>query len=574
MTNYTDNLNTNPSFEVDLSGYVALTGTALTQETTQGFSGRNSMKVVTDGSATSEGFTGPQVTVPSTHAGSMSFYILGETGSLTVSAISGATATVIAQTQVTLSGGDYLRVVLSGLSLVSGQQMYILVQTTTAEALTFWVDAFQYEMNAAPHPYIDGSFPGCQWTGTAHESASFQQFQFMTSSSGGMYLEGRAAPVVEGQSFATSASGSMLLSGLEHGTLIVNPVGALSNFAIWTPADMDPAVSYIEWSNAGVTSGANAWARAFAMAYPPQQAIGSGNAVLWNRAAYAALGFTLKSMTSNMQQCLADVQLERMPIVPGSAPAATAYAPPRNISTIIKPSRLNFCPNPSIENSTAGFTAIGTATLSQDAVKFVPGTGSHSLKVVVNAANDGAYVVISNLIIGDTYIVSAGVQGGAGLLDVTMSCGGTSVSSANQGIPYGGNAILGIGYGQGPYGGIQATGSDMPTGQWFMPSTSFVAAQSTVVLSFQPIAGSDVAYPTSFWVDAILFEEGETLSPYFDGSFGSDYSWETGGTAGLARSYYYQRENVAAGAVTTALAEHTPLGIVAATPTYSSPYTQ
>ena len=337
---------------------------------------------------------------------------------------------------------------------------------------------------------------------------------------------------------------------------------------------MDPAVSYIEWSNAGVSSGSAGWSRAYALAYPPNDTVGSAGAVLWNRAAYAALGFTLKAMTSNMQQALADVQLEKMPIVPGSQPVPTAYTPPRNISTIIKPSRLNFCPNPSIEISTAGWTAIGTATLSQDGTKAVPGTGSHSLKVVVNATNDGAYLVIADLIIGDTYVVSAGVQGGAGLLDVTMAMGGTSVSSANQGIPYGGNAILGIGYGQGPYGGIQASGSDMPTGQWFMPSTVFTAQQSTLVLSFQPLVGGDVAYPTSFWVDAVLVEEGETVSPYFDGSFGTDYSWEGGGTAGLARSYYYQRQNVASGAVTTALAEHTPLGIVAATPTFSQPYTQ
>jgi hypothetical protein len=575
MTNYTDNLNPNPSFETDLSGYAALTGTTLAQETTQGFSGRSSMKVVTDGSASSEGFTAAQATVPGTGTGSMSFYLMGETGTLTISAISGSTPTVIAQTSVTMSGGDYQRVTLAGLSLTSGQQMYLLVQTNTAQALTFWVDAFQYEMNTTPHPYIDGSFPGCQWVGTAHESASFQPFQFMLSATGGMFLEGRATPVVEGEVFTISAKGQMLLSGTETGTLIINPPGALADFGIWTAADMDPAVSYFEWSNAGQSSGSNAWQRVYGLAYPPQQALASDGSVIWQRAAYAALGFTFKAMANNNQQVLADVQFERMPVSPGNNPAPTTYQPARAISTIVKPSRLNFCPNPSIEVSTSGWTVIGSATVSQDASKFVTGTGSHSLKVVVNAASDGAYIVIPDLIIGDTYIVSASVQGGAGLEDVTMACGGNSVSSANQGVPYGGNAILGIGYGQGPYGGIEAAGSDMPTGQWFLPSTVFTATQSTVVLSFQALVGSDVAYPTSFWVDAILLEEGELLAAYFDGSTsGTDYSWEGGGTAGLTRSYYYQRQNVAAGAVTTALGEHTPLGIVAATPVYSQPYTQ
>ena len=573
MTNYTDNLCPNPSFETDLSGYVALAGAALSQETTQGFSGRSSMKVVTDGSASSEGFTGPHVTVPSTGTGSMSFYLMGETGTLTVSAISGATATVIAQTTVTLSGGDYQRVVLAGLSLVSTQQMYILVQTNTAQALTFWVDAVQYEMNATPHPYIDGSFKGCQWVGTAQESASFQQFQFMLSASGGMYLEGRATPVVEGQVFTIRASGGMLLSGTESGTLVINPVGALADFGIWTAADMDPAVSYIEQSNAGQASGSAAWNRVYGLAYPPQQALASDGSVIWNRAAYAALGFTFKAMASNNQQALADVQFERMPVSPGSSPVPAAYQAPRAISTIVKPSRLNFCPNPSLESSTAWWSGIGTGTVARDAT--VSNDGGHSLKVTVNAANDGATITLANLIVGDLYIISAYVRGGPGLADVLVSTSsGGSVSSAQQGIPYGGNAILGIGFGQGPYGGVQATGADMPTTTWFRPSFTFIALTSSVQLGFRALAGSDVAYPTNFWVDDVLVEEGETLGAYFDGGFGTDYSWEGGGTAGETRSYYYQRQNVASGAVTTALAEHTPLGIVAATPIYSQPYTQ
>jgi hypothetical protein len=572
-TYYTENLCPNPSFEVDLTGYAALTGSALSRDTTQGKYGHSSMKVVTDGSRSSEGFTGPQITLPSTGTGSVSFHLMGETGTVTVSVVSGATATIIASTSVTMSGGDYQRVVLAGLSLTSGQALYFLVQTPTAQALTFWVDAVQYEMNATPHAYIDGSFPNCQWEGTAHESASFQQFQFMTSAAGGMFLEGRASPVSEGEVFQTSASGTLKLTGTEHGTVVVNPSGALTDFGIWTAADFDPAVAYIEWSNAGQSSGSAAWNRVYALAYPPQGYVASGSAVLWKRAAYAALGFTFKSMPNNSQQALSDVQFERMPISPGNNPSPSTWTPPRQITAIIKPSRLNYCPNPSIEVSTAGWTAIGSATLAQDS-SIAAEQGTNSLKVTVNTSTDGCYIVISNLIVGDTYIASAYTQGGPGLQDITMAISGSSVSSANQGIPYGGNAILGIGYGQGPYGGIQAAGADMPTSQWFRPSCVFTATASSVVLSFQILAGTDIAYPAHFWVDAVLIEEGETLGAYFDGSYGTDYSWESGGTAGLARSYYYQRQEVASGAVTAALAEHTPLGIVAATPSYSVPYTQ
>jgi len=573
MTNFTDNLCPNPSVEISLAGFTGLTGTSISQDTTQGFAGRTSMQVVTTGAASGQGFTTPQATVPSTATGSMSFYIMGSTGTLTVSAISGVTATVIASTQVTLSGGDYTRVVLPGLPLVSGQQMYLLVQTTNAEALTFWADAFQYEMNVTPHPYIDGSFPSCSWTGTPGLSASFQPFQFTASASGGLFLEGRASPVQEGEVFQASASGQLKLSGTELGTLVVNPVAALSQFGIWTAADMDPAVSYSEYSNAQASSGQTGWNRIFGTFYAPQQQVKSDGTVLWKRGAFAAVGFDFKSVTNTWQQSTADVQWEKAPVVAGSSPSPSAWTPPRQINTIVKPTRLNFCTNPSIEVSTAGWSAIGSAVLTRDSsITMVNGT--HGLKVAVNASTDGCYITVPDLIVGDTYIVSAYVQGGPGLLDVTMACSGSSVSSANQGVPYGGNAILGIGYGQGPYGGIQAAGTDMPTGQWFRAGAVFTAQQSTVTLSFQIIAGSDISYPTAFWVDAVLVETGETLKDYFDGGFGTDYSWEQGGTAGLTRAYYYQRQEVASGAVTTALATHTPLGIVASTPQYQVPYTQ
>ena len=371
----------------------------------------------------------------------------------------------------------------------------------------------------------------------------------------------------------TTTFDSVVVTSSTPATLAVSPVGALSDFGLWTPADMDPAVSYAGWSNALASSGQTSWNRVYGMFYPPQQAIASGGQVLWNRAAYMAVGFTYKAVPAGIQQSLADVQVEKMPVVPGSTPAPTGYRPPRAIVPLVKPSRLNYCPNPSIEVSTAGWTVIGTASLSQDN-SVAAAQGTYSLKVAVSAANDGCYIVLPDLIVGDTYIASAQVQGGPGLEDVIMAVSGASTSSAQVGIPYGGNAILDIGYGQGPYGGVEAGTADMPTGQWFNPSVVFTAQESTVTLSFRALAGSDVSYPTSFWVDAVLVEAGEILQPYFDGSWGTDYSWEAGGTSGLTRSYWYDRQEVSAGAVNDVLTQHTPLGITSSTPVFSSPYTQ
>ena len=563
---WTYNLCPNPSFEAGLTGWTALTGTTLLQDTSQGYAGHASMQVETDGTAGGQGVYGPNVTVPSTGLGSMSLYITGPAGNLTVSAVSGMSATVLASTTVALTG-NYQRVVLSGLPLTSGDPMYVVVQTTTAQEMSFWLDAVQYEMNSPAHDYIDGSYLTCVWSGYPDVSASYLPYPFGTAASGSMTLEGRASPVALGEAFGTSAEGSMTLSGTESGTIVTDPVGALTDFSIWTPADMDPAVSYPAWSNAQASTGETGWNRIYGVFGAPLQ-YDAADGVLWSQAAYAAVGFDFTSVPSAAQQSLSDVQFELMPLpLPGSTPAPSTWVPPRQVTAVVKPTRLNFCPNPSIEVSTAGWTSIGTAVLSRDSsVTAVAGT--YSLKVTLHAPGDGCYIVIPELIYGDTYIVSASVQGGAGLEDILMSCSGTSTSSAQQGIPYGGDAILGIGYGQGPYGGIEADTADMPTGQWFLPNAVFTAQASTVTLSFTSLAGSDISYPAEFWVDAVLVEAGETLGTYFDGSWGTDYSWETGGTSGLTRSYWYDRQEVSSGAVNDVLTQHTPLGITSATPVF------
>ena len=103
-----------------------------------------------------------------------------------------------------------------------------------------------------------------------------------------------------------------------------------------------------------------------------------------------------------------------MPVVPGSNPAPTTWTPPGSINTIVKPTRLNFCPNPSIEVSTAGWTVDRLGRAHSGRLGPSPVNGTHSLKVAVHAADDGAYITIPDLIVGDTYIVSAYVMGGPG----------------------------------------------------------------------------------------------------------------------------------------------------------------
>ena len=75
--------------------------------------------------------------------------------------------------------------------------------------------------------------------------------------------------------------------------------------------------------------------------------------------------------------------------------------------------------------------------------------------------------------------------------------------------------------------------------------------------------------PSIYWVDGILVEEGESVRPYFDGSMGADYLWESGGTANLSRSYYYENYLERSYLIRTLLEENTPLGITSAVPQYA-----
>jgi hypothetical protein len=250
------------------------------------------------------------------------------------------------------------------------------------------------------------------------------------------------------------------------------------------------------------------------------------------------------------------------------------YHNPRQILTTIKPTRLNFAPNPSFAISAADVYGItSTVTFAQTtavSAESVANTMDNaSLAVTVNANSDGVAMSIPDLIVGDTYIVSCWTQGGEGLYDVTVNCSGGSASSAETGSGYGTG-----GYGSGYYGGIDPT-AVMTSGQWYNPTFTFVAQDSTVQLYWVAVADTGVVtYPTTFWVDAITIESGEVTEGYFDGGFGTDYYWETGGTAGLTRSYYYQRYESSVGSVSTVLSQHTPQGIVANTPVFNSPYTQ
>lgn len=563
---FISNLSPNPSFEVDLTGYTALPGTTLSQSFTNAFSGVASLLVVTDGLLAGEGFFGPVAQYQTVDLGSLSLYISGPTGIITVSAVYNPGGNILASQSVSLTTA-WQRIEFDNLNIPINDFLYFLIETPFAQDLTFHVDAVQYEPTTPSSAYIDGDSYGCDWLGTPGLSASQQLVQNPLVAHGGMFLEGLGRIIDPGEDFGVAASGGMLLSG--SGTVsVTDPVGALDDFAIFELTDLDPAMTYVGFNNANTSSGHTGYNRIWSIFYPPLDYPVSDGTLAWPRSAYMATGYEYVNIPAGAATNITNHQVEMVPLAGSTGldvtPGPSAFDTARAIHTIVKPTRLNFCPNPSFEVSTASWAAGPNTTLTRDTtVSFgsigewdgiVFSAGTASGKASVSTDIGGMIVTVPDLIKGDTYIMSAYVKPGSGVRDIFITGSGAQSNSVNT-------SVNGL--------------SDLSTMEWYRPFVIFTATASTVTMYIAATPGSDVAYPFTFNVDAVLIETGEILGTYFDGGFETpEYGWETGGTANLTRSYYYQSLQVGQAVVDDILQRHTPLGISAAAPEYFVPYTQ
>lgn len=575
MAFYTENLCPNPSFQGGLLGYSALLHSSIALDTSRKLYGSaQSLKIVTPGSVAGEGATTAGGLIETSGSCSASLFIQGA-GSVSVNASTnpgGVAGTV----PVTLTG-TWQRVIIENIVCTPGQTLFLTVYTTSAKATTFWIAGIQIEENPTAHAYCDGDQRGCYWL-SGPPGLSVQPYQFSVTATGQSYAAGNVpVPLITGAPFFGSpdaGQSNAFSSVVQIGP--VSPIAVFDDFAIFESVDPDPAQTYPGINNAGTNSGTGGnYNRIFSTFYAPLDYPVSNAVNEWNRAAYAAVGFQFANVPAAGTQNLTDVQIEILPV---NNNAPSAYTLPRQINTIVIPDRLNFCTNPGIETSTAGWSPINTGELSRDITRASPNVtvfddvqtaSTASLKVSLHNSNDGAQITIADLIVGNTYIVSAYVQPGLGIANITLLCGGGTGSAAAIG------ATLGYGtdgYGTDPYGGVVLTGADLSTTTWFRPFFVFTASASTATLQVVFTPGSDVSYPTAMWIDDIMVELGGSLQPYFDGNFGPNAFWE--GTPNLSRSYFYDQFFTKQQAVNNVLARHTPLGISFSNPQFKVPYTQ
>lgn len=391
---YTTNLCPNPNFAVDLTGYTALPGTDM-QLTPICFSGTQAMLIETDGTESGQGFVAPSGIVTEIGEGSVQLMMMGE-GTFLVSVYVGPTSIVpLASIPVTLNSMyTWQNIAISNVSFLEGQEVFIGVATTFAQQAQLYVDCVQYESDGTPHPYIDGDHAFCTWSGARGNSPSFQQFQFPMGGQGGFTIASKTlVPIQVGESFTfgLKTAGTIQIQSNPSYVLssVGTPPGSINDFSFYQLTDVDPAFSYVSYNLAGTSSGQSNYQRIYGVMYAPQQQTDSSG-VLWNAAQYMATGYQLGSLPAGQIANVTDVQAELMPYLFGTAPTPSAYDTPRAVHTTVKPTRLNYCPNPSGAVNTNGYYLLGGASsITRDATNSSAVSGALDAWSIKTQINNG-----------------------------------------------------------------------------------------------------------------------------------------------------------------------------------------
>jgi hypothetical protein len=536
----------------------------------------------TPGNQAQEGVVLASGVVQLTGQGCASFYIMAhdvdDFGTFNVVCVDTTASVTLATTHITVAQQfDWQRVVLNNLSFVSGHNITVFIETDVRQRCDFnvdwcqWEPQWTYNNHTTPTDYCDGSFTFGEWDGSEDASLSFKLYPFMISGNGNIGTIANGSLLNIGEIFYlvftdpasgpaidlgwVDLSGKQFLSpsGLREGGGTINEAGfnyvlmvaGLTDFAIFLPGDIDPAISLVGYNNAGITTGVatvgNAgYTRPFATFSAPQAFQGSTAFNVWNQAAYFAVGYQIGSMVNNEDQSITHVQAELVPNSGGPV-TPTAYIRPRSLTATLAPTAINYITNPSFETDLNGWTALTGTAMTR-------GTGGGVFGNAYAAFNGtatqvGAWINVPDLIVGETYTASGYVFGIAGATAVTIA-----VNPIFDFTSYASETVV--------LSGVDVQRIEI----------QFVAPSSSVNLGFW----STGAGTQNWTLDAVMLNPGG-LENYGDGSF-DGWNWES--TVNDSRSYFYDRGNIAYAAVQDVLSNHLPLGITANAPVYNTPVTQ
>lgn len=475
------NLITNPSFEVNTSGWTAQANITLVRDTNQFKSGTASglvTQTASGGSNTALQLNLSGLTVGKIYTLSASVKRAAGTAGIQIGLQTGFHQQISSNDSRWVAGTSWSRLWITFLATASGMGSYFSSNDTftvstgnAASGSAFNIDEVQLTEGPILHEYFDGTTPGCYWTGTAHASTSVKGLFNAVDGAAMVRTDRTAQPVVNlipNPSFASGVSGwSSFVAG--QVSVASDPSGrndstAMRVTALTTvvPGGNSTAAAYLM---TGLVVGRvyvwSAWVKRVVGSNPIRIAatvasasaiVGDAMASEWTRlsirltadATSCNLGLAFGAFGTNNQTAGDYFLVDQVQITEGSElldyfdgdskwsywtgtphASTSVYAPPqaedlvlkRNVPTVYT----NLVTNPTLEVSTAGWVGDINSTIARingDSV-----FGSSCLEVTPTAANGGATrFTVSGLTVGKIYTASVYVRRSSGTTGIALWC--------------------------------------------------------------------------------------------------------------------------------------------------------
>jgi phage tail-like protein len=260
-------------------------------------------------------------------------------------------------------------------------------------------------------------------------------------------------------------------------------------------------------------------------------------------AKYVALRVTVVAPAAGEVHRVAAVQIE-------TGGTATTWESARQIHVYLDPNRANLVPNPSAEVNTTGWTAGANTTLSRTTATFSSGVAAFRLTSVAAGAisattttGAGGIVVLPST----PYTVQARLRANTVARGTTVGIAWYTVAGA----------LIST---------VTSASANDTVGAWTRQATHTATSPATAARAaiIVTVAATGAASEIHDF-DAVMLEQSEFLSLYFDASTApaSDYLW--GGTAHNSTSFFYPRRDIRNARLNAVLPNHVPAGTTAVT---------
>lgn len=289
----------------------------------------------------------------------------------------------------------------------------------------------------------------------------------------------------------------------------------------------------------------------------------ASDSTLWGRAAFVAAGVRVKNVASGNAFYIDGAQVE---LAKNGASAPSAYSPARALQCRVRPNRLNW----GWSKSATGWGLVAPTG----------GAWSGAAPTVVTSGapdDNGAFLR------GTISTASTATGGG-----FSFGSSASDLLPVKAGVPWSFRSLVRTSH----------PGSAYLLVRWYSPTGAQVGDNSNILTlnllantwteyrldGLVPPAGATRGFLTWYrstggnWavgdtmdLAGLIIEQAARAGTYFDGSYGSDYLFESGGSGPGVRSYYYEDYVTRSYLLRQILAENSALGTAPAVPQFALP---